>query len=237
MASDYAATLEAADPYCLADGEAAGLLAGHPWRRLVVIGDSVAQGIGDPTDGYVPLPWADRVARELSGVAPGLRYLNLGERNLRAAQVRARQLEAAVAFAPDLAVIACGANDALHPGYDERAAAAVDGEIATMVAALRRTGADVATFGILVLERYPAISPRLRSGVVDRLRRLGARTRGLAEELSTIHFDLSTHPSGGDEHMYSGDGLHGNGRSHAICAAGAVRALGAHLGNAFPPAR
>jgi len=46
MATEYAATVEATDPYCLRDGEAAALLAGHPWRRFAVVGDSVAAGIG-----------------------------------------------------------------------------------------------------------------------------------------------------------------------------------------------
>jgi hypothetical protein len=66
------------------------------------------------------------------------------------------------------------------------------------------------------------------------MRRLGARTTELARRLDTIHIDLSAHPAGADENVYSTDGLHGNGRSHAVCAAGAVRALGAHLGNHFP---
>ena len=34
---------ELADPDCLADGESARLLTGHPWRRFVVLGDSVAR--------------------------------------------------------------------------------------------------------------------------------------------------------------------------------------------------
>jgi lysophospholipase L1-like esterase len=231
----YAATAEAADPYCLSDGEAAALLAGHPWRRFAVLGDSVASGVGDPTDGYTPLPWADRVAAELTASAPELAYLNLGRRNLRAAAVRAGQLDEAVAFRPDLALIACGANDALHPGYDEAAAAAVDDELAAMVEALRRCGADVVTFAILVLEAYPSVGPHFRPSVIARMRRLGERTTALARRLGTIHIDLATHPAGADDDVYSADGLHGNGRSHAICAAGAVRALGAHLDNHFPP--
>jgi lysophospholipase L1-like esterase len=234
MPVDYAATAEAADPYCLSDGEAAALLAGHPWRRFAVLGDSVAEGVGDETDGYTPMPWADRVATELGAVAPDLVYLNLGRRNLRAAHVRAGQLDDALAFKPDLALVACGANDALHPGYDEAAAVAVDREITAMVEALGACGADVVTFAILVLEAYPSIGARFRPSVIDRMRRLGARTGVLAHQLGTIHIDLSTHPAGTDPDVYSADGLHGNGRSHAICAAGAVRALGAHLGNRFP---
>src|SRR5215470_4382308 len=47
----YAESREAADPWCLADGEASRLLAGHPWRRFAVLGDSVAEGVFEPTEG------------------------------------------------------------------------------------------------------------------------------------------------------------------------------------------
>jgi hypothetical protein len=40
--------LEAADPHCLTLGTAGALLAEAPWRRLVVVGDSIAQGVREP---------------------------------------------------------------------------------------------------------------------------------------------------------------------------------------------
>src|SRR3954465_7011562 len=113
MAPEYARTLESADPYCLRDGEAAELLSGHPWRRFAVLGDSVAEGLTEPVDGYHPLPFADRVRVELAATAPTLAYRNLGQRNLGAAEVRSAQLDVAVAFRPDLALLLCGANDAM----------------------------------------------------------------------------------------------------------------------------
>src|SRR5262249_25521872 len=93
---------EAADDYCLRDGEAARLLAGHPWRAFVVVGDSIAEGLGDSCPGYPDVPWCDRIAAELRGQQPGLTYQNLGTRNTPAAEVAARQLPAALAAVPDL---------------------------------------------------------------------------------------------------------------------------------------
>ena len=58
-------TTEALDEYCLAEGESAKLLTGHPWRRFVVLGDSVAEGLCEPVPGYSELQWADRLAAEL----------------------------------------------------------------------------------------------------------------------------------------------------------------------------
>ena len=54
--------------------------------------------LGDSVAGYRDLPWVDRIAAELAAVRPALAYLNLGRRDLLAAQVRAEQLRPALAF-------------------------------------------------------------------------------------------------------------------------------------------
>ncbi|HET6212354.1 MAG TPA: GDSL-type esterase/lipase family protein, partial [Micromonosporaceae bacterium] len=184
MPTEYAVTAEAADPYCLRDGEAAGLLAGHPWRRFVVLGDSVAEGIFESTAGYLALPWTDRVAAELAGARPELAYHNLGRRNLRAAQVRASQLAQALAFAPDLALVAAGANDAIDPRYDPDA---VDVELSAIIEELQAAGAQVMTIGVLVLAGYPGLPASIRAGVPGRLRRWREHTGRLGVALGTIH--------------------------------------------------
>jgi lysophospholipase L1-like esterase len=130
---------EAADSYCLREGEAARLLAGHPWRRFVVVGDSIAEGIGDSSPGYPDEPWCDRIAAELARESPGFAYLNLGTSNTPAAGVRDRQLAQALEFGPDLALVACGGYDMLRSSFDPGAAQAVLREI---VAAFAERGAD-----------------------------------------------------------------------------------------------
>src|SRR3954466_15970004 len=102
---------ESTDPYCLREGESARLLAGHPWRRFVVIGDSVAEGLAEPVPGYSEVQLADRIAGELSATAPSLDYLNLGHRGLRTREIRASQLGPALDFRPDLALVVGGGND------------------------------------------------------------------------------------------------------------------------------
>jgi hypothetical protein len=64
---------ESTDPYCLKAGESRQLLAGHPWRRFAVLGDSVAKGLCEPVDGYSNLQWADRIAAELRAAFRPLR--------------------------------------------------------------------------------------------------------------------------------------------------------------------
>ena len=211
------------DPYCLRPGEARELLAGHPWRRFVVIGDSVAEGVVEPVPGYPQTAWADRVAAELAAVCPELAYRNLGRRDLRARQVRETQLAEAIKFGPDLALVTCGAIDALRATYDPDA---VDREVAAMITELRAAGADVITLGLFDISHSPALEEWARPGIRRRYATLVAHLAALSEQLGTIHIDLFNHPVNDDPSTYSSDGRHGNARSHAIAAAEAIRRLG-----------
>jgi len=219
---------ESEDPYCLRRGESARLLAGHPWRRFVVLGDSVAEGLAEPVPGYSEVQLADRIARELSATAPGLDYLNLGHRGLRTREIRAGQLGPALEFRPDLALVVCGGNDAFPATYKPDA---VDAELRAMVTALQGAGADVITVGLynVAYSPSPAIADWLRPGLRTRFETLSAHTAAIAAELGTLHLNLTAHPAVTDPDMYSSDGRHGNARSDAIAVAEAVRLLGAHL--------
>jgi lysophospholipase L1-like esterase len=217
---------EADDPDCLRPGEASVLLRGHPWRRFAVLGDSVAEGLGDPSPGYSPLPWCDRIAAELRAHRPDLEYLNLGRRDLRAGEVRDQQLERAVGFRPDLALVVCGANDAMAIAYRP---ANVDAALTTIVRALQESGALVLTVGIFDISKAPCFTGKMRTLMASRMRALSSRTVELSRRLGTIHIDCYGHPLEGDPAMYAADGLHGNMRSHQIFAAVAIRLLGRHL--------
>jgi lysophospholipase L1-like esterase len=229
MAPEYAQTLESADPYCLRDGEAVALLAGHPWRRFAVLGDSVAEGLTEPVDGYHPLAFPDRIRAELAELRPQLAYRNLGRRNLRVAEVHATQLSPALDFRPDLALVVCGANDAMRPGYEARADA-VDACLTAMIRPLQRAGAQVITVSVFVMPVYPRLPGWLGPAFSRRMALLARRTTALAAELGTIHVDLANHPAIGDDGVLTGsDGLHGNARSHAIAAAAVLRRLSSEL--------
>ncbi|MGC4856074.1 SGNH/GDSL hydrolase family protein [Micromonospora sp. DT4] len=217
---------EATDPYCLRSGEATELLHAHPWRRFVALGDSVVEGMCEPTPGYPDVQWVDRIAAELRVVRPGLAYRNLGRRGLRAHQVRATQLAPALAFAPDLALVVCGGNDAFSPAYD---ADAVDGELTAMIGALRDAGADVITVGMFDVSHSPAVPEHVRAGLGERMRRLSAHTARLADRLGTVHVHLTDHPLTTDPTLYSTDGRHGSARSDAVATAETLRALSHHL--------
>ncbi|GAA2710966.1 hypothetical protein GCM10010429_27140 [Micromonospora olivasterospora] len=84
-------------------------------------------------------------------------------------------------------------------------------------------------FVTFAVDVSPAVPERLRAGLGERMRRLSARTRRLAERFGTLHVHLTDHPAVADPSLYSGDGRHGSARSDAIATAETLRRLGAHL--------
>ena len=92
--------------------EASADSAPHPWHRLVALGDSFTEGIGDPEPlsggGY--RGWADRVAEELSGNQPDFAYANLAVRGRLVRQILDEQLSPALDLKPDLVTLSAGGN-------------------------------------------------------------------------------------------------------------------------------
>ena len=217
---------EAADPYCLSPEQADELLAGAPWRRFVVLGDSIAEGIREEMEGFGPDPWADRVADALRRQQPDLLYENLGVMGLRAAEVRAWQLDRALELEPDLGCVICGGNDLLVRRFD---GAAVEEEIDTMVGALRDTGADVITYTMYDIHAALDMPPEFGKDLRDRLDDLFERMRSVARRHDTLHVELAPHPSSAQADIYASDFQHCSTRGHAICASLTIERLGAAL--------
>src|SRR5207245_1495402 len=72
------------------------------YLRYVALGDSQTEGVGDGDDSSYLRGWADRLATCLAASNPGLSYANLAVRGRLAHQIRAEQLQPALALRPDL---------------------------------------------------------------------------------------------------------------------------------------
>jgi lysophospholipase L1-like esterase len=206
-------TTEAGDRHCLRPGEAESLLAHAPWRRLLAMGDSIVVHRGDPVAGYRPQPWPDRLRTAFGrrrDATPA--YLNVGVSGARTAEIRAGQLDEALRFRPDLAILAAGANDAVRRSFDPQAVAA---DLEAMIGALSRAGALVVTLGCFDL------APGLRV--------LSALTARLTERHGGVHVDFGKHPAPLGS-VLSADRLHINARGHAVVAADVIRALAVRIG-------
>jgi lysophospholipase L1-like esterase len=220
------------------------------WRRIAVLGDSIAVHRGDPVDGYPTRTWAEQL---LLALTPD-EYRNFGVSGARAAEIRAGQLAPALAFRPDLAILAAGANDAVRRSYRT---GLIEAELAGMIGALSRAGSLVVTLGCFDLSRT------LGAEAADRLRDLSVLTERLSHRYGGMHIDFSQHPEQFSQHpdqhperhpeqhperhpeqhpeqhperhpeqnagqrdgVLGADGLHINARGHAIVAATLLSAL------------
>src|SRR3954469_761316 len=148
VAFDY--RLERTDPDSIEPDEAAALLRDAPWRRMVVLGDSVAAGIREPLAGYRDESFADRVADAIGATRPFFAYRNFGVRDLRLVEIHDRQLAPALAFEPDLAIVIGGGNDVLARNYEP---ARIRRQLTEIVRPLVEIGALVLTIGMFDLAR------------------------------------------------------------------------------------
>jgi lysophospholipase L1-like esterase len=202
------------------------LLRGAPWRRVAVLGDSIAEGVREPHDGYLDLSWIDRIAEPLRAVVPGLTVMNLGVRDLLADEVRKRQLAAALDFRPDLAIVAAGGNDALRRSF---APDHVARELAGIVGPLRWAGADVLTIELMDIVASGLVPGEYAGPLDERMFALAEVTRTVAARHGAMLVEMRGHPASADPGVYSSDRLHLNARGHAIVGTEAVRVLSSAL--------
>ncbi|MEV0780545.1 SGNH/GDSL hydrolase family protein [Streptomyces sp. NPDC050433] len=211
------ALTEETDPFCLSPARAAQLLAGAPWRRFAVAGDSLAAGTGDPSPGYANLPWGDRVADALRQIRPELAYLNTGTIGATTADTLGRQMEEIVAFAPDLLHISCGANDLFRrrPDFD-----AVEHTARRVFELAAGTGARLTTFTLGRAFDVPAFPD-----FAERVRTLNAITQELAVEYDIVLVDMWDHPLNARPDLLSADRIHFSTSGQAVMASEVIKGL------------
>lgn len=187
--------------------------------RLVAIGDSTVEGLEDPRGDGTYRGWADRLAEHLAVVHPELQYANLAVRGQTAGDVRATQLDAAVALEPDIAVVVAGMNDVLRPTF---AFAAVRAHLLALHGGLAAAGARVVSFTMPDMARVAPAAVLLRR----RLRALNAIVEEAATMFGSTVVDLAAVPVAGDPRLWHDDRLHGNAEGHRRVALALAAALG-----------
>ena len=217
--------VEAQDPYVLSPAEESELLAGHSWSRFAVLGDSIAMGMGDPSDGYLTATWGGRVAAALARERDGVRYANLAQHRATAADIRDSQLGPALDLEPDLVALIGGGNDCVFA--EEFDIAPVKAAIDDIVVALTNRGTTVVTYETVDFPRaFPA--PAFEE-FNRRLLDLYTATREIARERGTVHVDCYTQPWSSEPYLFSEDLQHPTMRAQALAASTTIKALGEHL--------
>ncbi|WP_017596626.1 SGNH/GDSL hydrolase family protein [Nocardiopsis potens] len=221
MATPNTPLTEESDPFCLPPARAAELLAGAPWRRFAVIGDSLSAGTGDSRPGYTTLGWADRVAGALRRARPGAAYLNTGRIGATTADTVAEQMAPALAFRPDLLHLPSGANDLFRrePDFAE-----VWRGMHRMFALAAESGARLSVFTLGRAFTVPGFPDW-----AERVQRLNAIVRELADAYGAVLVDMWDHPANSRPDLLSEDRIHFAVPGQALLAAEVVRALAAAL--------
>jgi lysophospholipase L1-like esterase len=199
-----------------------------PWRRFVVLGDGCARRPAGEAQRHRHRPWPRQVACPLQRQQPDLAYLNLARNAALIPVVRAQQLQPALEFRPDLAVIMCGGGDALRPSFDTDT---VEMELTRIVAALRGMRCEVVIIGPFDFAAAAWVPPQQREQLRSRLRLLTERLQAVALRLGALHVDLVSHPASRDPATHGADGRQLNARGHSIVAGEVLRRLAARLGN------
>ncbi|MFD8099569.1 SGNH/GDSL hydrolase family protein [Nocardia fluminea] len=211
---------EADDPLVLAPERTAALLTGAPWQRFAVLGDSIAAGTGDPSPGYAPTGWADRVAAALTAVNPALTYRNTGRIGATSDQVIDRQLTETVEFAPDLVHLSCGGNDLFTAGGDiDR----LHRNLSAILTALAATGAQLSMFTVADVWSVERMAPM--RAMRPQMIALNEVVRAVAAEFGAVLTEFWNHPLRSRPELMSADLIHFTTSGHAVVASEVVRSL------------
>ncbi|MFD4442586.1 SGNH/GDSL hydrolase family protein [Nocardia sp. NPDC058519] len=213
-------TVEADDPLVLAPEQSAALLAGAPWQRFAVLGDSIAAGTGDRSPGYAPTGWADRVAADLTAINPTLTYRNTGRIGATSGQVIDRQLAEILDFAPDLVHVSCGGNDLFTAGGDVDQ---LHENLSTILTALAATGAQLSIFTMADVWAVERMAPM--RAMRPRMIALNEVLRAVAAEFDAVLTEFWDHPLRSRPELMSADLIHFTTSGHAVVASEVVRSL------------
>jgi lysophospholipase L1-like esterase len=197
------------------------------FARYVAIGDSFTEGMADVdlADPNAYVGWADRLAAHLAGNAraaggeqPVFGYANLAVRGRLLADIAGRQVDDALALAPDLVSIVGGGNDILRPRADVDALAE---QLEDSVAKLRASGAAV----LLATPTDPRDAPLIRASRA-RVSTYAAHIWSIAGRHDAHVIDLWGMAALRDWRMWAPDRIHLTSEGHRRVALNAFTALG-----------
>lgn len=196
------------------------------FQRYVALGDSTTEGLEDLNPDGSYRGWADRLAEHVAAASPGLTYANLAIRGRKLPQIRAEQLEPALALEPDLASVLGGLNDILRPSVELDA---IGGDLDAIVGSLRDGGASV------VMMTYPdptAVISFASGRIRARVEAFNEIIRSVASSRGAVLVDLDRE-NVANPRYWSADRLHANPLGHERMAAAAANALGVDPGTGW----
>ena len=188
--------------------------------RLALLGDSIAVGQGASRSDDTPRARLER-GLAADGIEATTRVFAVS--GARSSALRG-QVDRALPWAPDLAVIVIGANDLTHRTPPERAAA----DLGDAVRRLRQSGADVVLAPAPDLSTVPHVPAQMRAVV----RAASALLRDQQVAATTAHgghvadLDGATAQAfAADPALFSADRFHPSSAGYAVITAGLLAAI------------
>ena len=198
-------------------------------RAYAALGDSFTAG----RDSIDAERWADLLAAGMRRVNPELRYENLASVGATSAEVEREQLPRALALAPDVISLICGANDVLlttRPdvsGYAER--------IDEIFHRLREGAPEAALVTATAPDtwHFMEMRPRTERRLIEATAELNEVTRIAADRYEVLCLPIAGHEALRDPDTFSADGLHPSSGGHRFVAEQAAIFLHQHFGIEF----
>jgi lysophospholipase L1-like esterase len=185
-------------------------------RRLVVLGDSTAVGLGDP----LPRRGGWRGVGPLVAAALGVGtegYLNPSFTGARMNCVLGKQLPAALEHRPDVALLVAGMNDTLRPDFD---AARIAADLTEVIHRFREAGTTVVPVRFHDHSKVFRLPPALKRALSTRVAELNAAIEEVVTREGVPCLDLERLPGAYDLTAWSVDRLHPSELGHRMLADG-----------------
>lgn len=191
--------------------------------RLLVVGDSLSEGVGDPAGGIPGLRgqlrgWVARLADACAQAGRPLDVTNVAVRGADVARVRSTQLGRGLSNRPDASVCFIGVNDMFRPGFDPAVFADDYGVVVSGLAGA--TPGPVVVMTLHDVVRGLPLPGRTRQRVRHRVAAANAVIRDVATRTGAVLIDagrFSDELSAGG--LLSIDRLHPNAAGHQRIAA------------------
>ncbi|WP_371557094.1 SGNH/GDSL hydrolase family protein [Streptomyces longwoodensis] len=179
--------------------------------HFVALGDSLTEGVGDPTgDGW--RGWAALLADGLgAGPATPVRFTNLAVSGAQTRDVLERQLPAALGLRPEVAAVVVGVNDTLRRTFDIHAVAA---RLDRVYGALAGQGAVLLTACLPDPGGVLGLPGALARPLARRQQAVNAVVHALSERYGAVHLHAAEGAWVTDRALWSADRLHPGERGH-----------------------
>ncbi|MEV5010763.1 MULTISPECIES: SGNH/GDSL hydrolase family protein [unclassified Streptomyces] len=199
--------------------------------RFVALGDSLTEGVGDPTgDGW--RGWAALLAGGLAEKPSAVEFTNLAVSGAQTRDVLERQTPAGLELRPDVVSVVVGVNDTLRCTFDIHAVAA---RLDRVFAAFTGRGAVLLTACLPDPGAMLGLPGALARPLARRQRAVNTVVHALSERYGAVHLHADAGQWLTDRAMWSADRLHPGERGHRQLAV-RFHALLAETGVASGPA-